>query len=242
MNPKILVGCPTYDGKAYCLKEYAEAVKNLDYDNYKVILVDNSEDEDYYGKIKQLGIEAWHFNEKGFSAREKIAACRNLLRKIAVGDYDYFLSLEQDVMPPKNIIKKLLSHKKRIISAVYNMKMDNGKEMPLLWRFLDEKELNDFIIKNPNLKEEVERVNKNKKFSKRYEPEELPKNQLVKVAACGLGAVLIHKDVLQKIAFRSKGEAYDDMFFCQDALANNFEIFADTSVACRHLQDERFVK
>jgi len=29
MNPKVLVGCPTYNGKGYCLKEYAEAVKNL---------------------------------------------------------------------------------------------------------------------------------------------------------------------------------------------------------------------
>ena len=36
MNPKVLVGCPTYDGKKYCLKEYAEALKKLTYDNFDV--------------------------------------------------------------------------------------------------------------------------------------------------------------------------------------------------------------
>ena len=245
MNPKILVGCPTYDGKEYCLKEYADSVKNIGYDNYDIILVDNSENEEYYKKIKGLGVKAWHLSEKGLSTREKIAACRNLLRKLAIEEYDYFLSLEQDVIPPKDIIKKLLSHNKKIVSAVYNMKMDDGKEMPLLWRFLDEKEIGDLIKKNPNLKPEIGNIKqKSIKFSKRYESEELPKNILIKAAACGLGAVLIHKDVLKKIAFRAVAgkAAYDDMLFCQDALRNGFDIFADTSVVCRHLQDERFVK
>jgi hypothetical protein len=49
--------------------------------------------------------------------------------------------------------------------------------------------------------------------------------------------VLVHKDVFKKIMFRSRGgkEAYDDMFFCQDAFSKGFEIFADTGVICEHL-------
>ena len=43
MNPKVLVGCPTYDGKGYCLKEYVEAVRAIDYDNFDFIMVDNSD-------------------------------------------------------------------------------------------------------------------------------------------------------------------------------------------------------
>jgi len=245
MNPKILVGCPTHDGKAYCLKEYAEAVKNLDYDNYDAVLVDNSETEKYYNKLKGLGIKAWRLSEKNLTARDKIAACRNLLRKMAIEEYDYFLSLEQDVIPPKNIIRKLLSHSKKIVSAVYYMIMDDSSEQPLLWKLLDEKELKKLVEKNPHLKEQVESIKqKNAQMTKRYEKDELPKNQLIRIAACGLGAVMIHKDVLKQIIFRTnEGRvAYDDMFFCQDALSKGFEIFADTSVVCRHLQDESFMK
>ncbi len=243
MNPKILVGCPTYDGKAYCLKEYAGAVKNLDYGNYDFVLVDNSSAYEYYEKLKSLGINAWHLNEKDLSVRGKIVACRNLLRKMVIEKYDYFLSLEQDVIPPKDIIKKLLAHNKLIISAVYNMRMDDGKDHPLLWRFFEGKEAEEFIAKNPKIGPEVAAAMKKGLLCKRYEPGELPKDKLIKIAACGLGAVLIHKSVLEKITFRAseKKDGYDDVFFCQDALANGFEIFADTGVICEHFQDEKFM-
>ena len=239
MNPKVLVGCPTFDGKAYCLKEYVDAVKNLDYDNYDVVLVDNSETDEYYDRIKSLGVNAWHLNEKGLSVHGKIVACRNLLRKMAIEKYDYFLSLEQDVIPPKDIIKKLLAHKKQIISAVYNMRMDDGKDYPLLWRFFEGREAEEFIAKNPKTKSEIAAAMKKGLLCKRYEPGELPKNKLVKIAACGLGAVLIHNSVLKKVVFNANQVAYDDMFFSQEAIRSGFEIFADTGVVCRHFQDEK---
>ncbi|MBW3023087.1 glycosyltransferase family 2 protein [Candidatus Woesearchaeota archaeon] len=245
MNPKILVGCPTFDGKGYCLKEYAEAAKSIDYDNYDILLIDNSETKDYYEKIKSLGIKAMHLEEKDMSVRQKISVCRNLLRQTAIEEYDYFLSLEQDVIPPKDIIKRLLSHNKKIISAVYYMVMDDSSEQALLWKFVEGKELEEFIKKQPHLKHEIENIKqKNFRMTRRYNKEEVPKNQIIKIAACGLGAVLIHKDVLKNIIFRSQeGKmAYDDMFFSQDALQNGFEIFTDTSVICKHLQDERFME
>lgn len=239
-GPKVLVGCPTYEGKDYCLREYSEAVKNIDYDNYDIVLVDNSEEKQYFEKIKKEGIKAWRLEKKNLSVGEKIAICRNLLRKLAIENYDYFLSLEQDVIPPKDIIKKLLSHDKKIVSAVYNMRMDDGKDWPLLWRFLDKKEADAFAEKNPQLKEKMSEIKKKGLLCKRMELKELPGNELIKIAACGMGAVLIHKEVLREILFRvGKGKnAYDDMFFCQDAISKGFEIFADTSVECRHFQDK----
>ncbi len=240
MNPKILVGCPTYVGKGYCLKEYAETVKALDYDNYDVILVDNSEGDSYFKEIREKGLKAWHLEPKELAARERIAVCRNLLRKMTLENYDYLLSLEQDVIPPKGILKGLLKHKKKIVSAVYNMRMDDGKNWPLLWRFIDKEEAEEFADKNPGIKPKIDEIREKGLLCKRYNLGELPKNKLIKIAACGLGAVLIHKDALKKIAFKSgKGKrAYDDMFFCQDAIRNGFEIFADTGVACGHLQDK----
>ena len=178
--------------------------------------------------------------------RERIVACRNALRKIALDeDYEYFLSLEQDNIAPKNIIKKLLSDKQKIVSAVYTMRMDDGSEMPVLWGFLDENEIKTIEEKNPDLKPKIEEIKKKGLLCKRIESiEELPKNKTIKIAACGLGAVLIHRDALLKIGFRSDemAEGYDDMFFCQDALSKGFEITADTGLICPHFQDEKAMK
>ena len=52
MNPKVLVGCPTYEGKEYILDRYIERVKEFTYDNYDILLVDNSKTNDYAKKIK----------------------------------------------------------------------------------------------------------------------------------------------------------------------------------------------
>ena len=118
-NPKILVGCPTSFHKGYALKQYAEAVKTLDYNNYDILLVDNSPDDVYYNKIKENGLKAIkgpYFE----GALQRIITSRNLLRKYVLdNNYDYLFSLEQDVIPNKDTLTKLTSHNKEIVSGIY---------------------------------------------------------------------------------------------------------------------------
>ena len=56
INPRILVGCPTSEHKKYAIKEYLEGIKNLSYENIHLVLVDNSENDEYYNKLKKLGV------------------------------------------------------------------------------------------------------------------------------------------------------------------------------------------
>ena len=51
---KILIGCPTSEHKAYCLKEYLEGLKNLTYKDVNFIIIDNSKTDEYYNRIKDL--------------------------------------------------------------------------------------------------------------------------------------------------------------------------------------------
>ncbi len=218
MLPKVLVGCPTHEVKDYCLELYAKAAKALTYKNFDVLLVDNSPTDDYLQKIKSLGLPAIkgpYFE----TAVERIIASRNLLRqKFLEGGYDFLLSLEQDNLPPPDVIERLLAHNKKIIAGAYfNVKKNlhgETKPMAMLWSkvgetvayHLDE----EFIFDKPGL----------------YE-----------VAACALGCTLIAREVLEKIEFRhgiKLDEGWDDMFFCRDANAAGYEIFADTSVFCQH--------
>jgi hypothetical protein len=215
MNPKILVGCPTSEHKKYCLKEYADAVKAIDYDNFDVLLVDNSEGEEYIKDIKALGLNA--VRGKWFpGARDRIVHSRNLLKEYALkNEYDYLLSLEQDVIPEPSIIKKLVGHEKRIVSGVVMNNLPVGNVvvmMPMAYvsHKLDPTDL-DYISR-----------------------EELSKPQLAEIKGCALACVLIHKSVLAKINFRYTG-GFDDMMFSKDAIDAGFKIFLDTEVKPKRL-------
>mgnify|MGYP001606785611 CR=1 FL=1 len=217
MQEKILVGCPTSSYKAYCLGEYAKGLKSLNYNNFDILLVDNSTDLNYLKAIKQAGLPVIKapYDER---ARKRIVDSRNILRQTVLENgYDYFLSLEQDVIPPPDIIQKLLSHKKSIVSGLYfTYHSYNGKSQllePVLWGKSGKDDL------------------------KVLSEKDISKKGLIEVAACGLGCCLMHKNVLEKIKFRfsNEFEGFDDVWFCYDAFNSGFKIYADTSMICKHL-------
>src|SRR3989344_1931201 len=192
---KILVGCPTSSYHEYALEEYARAVKSLTYPNYDILLVDNSKDDLYFKKLKLLNLPTikgrWHEE-----ARERIVESRNILRqKVIDDDYDYFLNLDQDVIPPKDIIERLLQHKKRVITGIYfnyknftprRLGLKNGKRygelFPTIWSFTSKKG----VIRN--IKEE-----------------ELT-GGLIQIALCGSGCLFVHRSVLEKVEFHYNKE------------------------------------
>ncbi len=223
-NPKILVGCPTYDGMEYCMESYVRHVQHLSYPNYDILLVDNSKNDAYKKKLEKHGInvikDAWQ--EKPI---ERVISSRNILRQYAIDSkYDYLLMLEQDVIPPQQVIQMLLRHNKPVVSGIYfkpftlNIKFQN--------KVVRRKELRPLLYAPvPGQPDKLHFCTK----------KDVSGNYLVKAAASGLGCMLIHKDIFSQIPFRSDGTAYDDMFFCQDLRSRNIPLYADTSVKCRHL-------
>lgn len=216
---KVLVGCPTSFHKEYCLEQYANAVKNLTYKNYDVLLVDNSPDDVYLNKIRDYGINALKgpYHE---GARNRIITSRNLLRKYAIdNNYDFLLSLEQDVIPPPDIIECLLSHNKKVISGIYfarNTVNNNVELIPLAYKEVPTKE--DLPSMRPLNEQEL-----------------LHGPKLMKIISCGLGCVLIHRDVLKEISFRYELNTFDDRWFCIDLFNKKIELYCDVSVKCKHM-------
>lgn len=215
-KPKVLVGCPTSEHKGYALERYVEGVKALNYEKFDVLLVDNSKSDDYSKKIKSLGLPVVKGPYSEF-ARQRIIDSRNILRQKVLNEgYDYFFSLEQDVIPPRNVIQRLLSHSKKIVTGIYfRYEIDDGVKslVPVLWKKFGKEKLKSIFEK------------------------EVLEPRLMEVGACGLGCVLIHRDVLEKVMFKfdKNYESFDDMWFCRESLEKGFKIFADTSVKCKHL-------
>ncbi len=236
MQPKILIGCPTSDVKAYCLNQYIEGIRNLAHDSFDILLVDNSSGDDYFQRIKAAGIPV--VKGKFFSgAKDRIVFARNLLRQKVLDDYDYFFSLEQDVVPPRDVIETLLSHNKEIVSGIY-FNIVHGKLDPLIYKKIDEKTIREATDGNFGV-EDVEKVLSQKNldlthFRIPFTFEEVEEPRLLEVGFCGLGCVLIKREVLEKIEFRADETSFDDMFFSIDARKNGFKIFADTNQKCKH--------
>lgn len=225
MPPKVLVGCPTAVYKEYCLDQYAKAVTSLRYGNYDILIVDNSPTEDYKKKLEET-FTSYNKNNLNITvlrdeplehAKERIVHSRNLIREYVLNNkYDYFLSLEQDVIPPSDIIEQLLSHGKHVVAGLYFSEYEENNEKvirPLVW--------------HKDATGKLQFVN----------PLALEKPQLLPIHASGLGCVLIKSTILKKHPFHlfPDRSTYDDMPFYYDLFMDKIPVFLDTSVKCKHL-------
>ncbi len=215
-QPKVLVGCPTSFHKEYCLDKYVAGLKALAYKKFDILLVDNSKDDIYFEKIKKVGLPV----VKGpwfEGALDRIISSRNILRqKVLDEDYDYFFSLEQDVVTPPDALDKMVKHGKQIVTGIYfahNTMPDGSMPLiPLVYKLVDEKTLTMVPINE----------------------QEFASNKLIEVVSAGLGCVLIHRNVLKDVKFRYEGKVFDDRFFFKDCYHKGFKAFCDTSIKCKH--------
>jgi GT2 family glycosyltransferase len=227
MNLKVLVGSPVSDLYAYCFDEFLESRKSLTYKNHDLFFIDNSKTVEFSKKIKHnsLPVSRIDFIE---NARERMVESRNLLRKkVLAENYDYFLNLDQDIIPPTDIIERMLKHKKKIITGVYfvyNSQYSNEQSnypIPTIW--VSDEDTSNGVMDGASVR--------------LMHPKETEEAKVVKIVSCGSGCLFIHRSVLEKIKFRYDPffPYFDDNWFCRDAFYNNFDIFVDTSLKCKHL-------
>lgn len=226
---KILIGCPTCERYDYCVDLWVEAVKKIINfsKSHKIdyLLVDNSKGNEFFEKLKLKKVNAIRANHDE-DVRERIVNSRNILRdKVLNEGYDYFFSLESDIIPEEDIIERLLSHNKKIVSAYY------GKGRMLVVQDNETKEIKRVVIEMPVV------YLQDGEMLRRAVPNEILGKGLVKVGAFGVGCMLVSNEVLKKIKFRiEKGKnAFDDLFFCGDAKMAGYDLFLESELRVRHL-------
>lgn len=222
---KVLIACPTADVKDYCLEDFIDNIKSFTYHEKKLFLCDNSETRDYYIDTKKKYSFLGDFFEMARvtpsqyrSFKIALAKSHNKCRLKALEDgYDYLLHLESDVFPPIDVIERLLAHKKPIVGALYHI--ETGERSTLMIQQLEE--FGDAHRETNNLWEtDLEFVN----------------GEVKKIFSCGLGCVLIHRSVLEKVQFRcdENSPVHPDSFFYNDLDAKGIDVYVDTSIYCEH--------
>jgi FkbM family methyltransferase len=148
----------------------------------------------------------------------QIDQIRNLIAEWAKR-YDYLLSVDSDIVLPRDSLRKMLSADKDIISGLYIQRIPGTQTVEV---YMDTDGGGCTNI-----------------------PYSLLENRgVVEIAACGMGAALIKSEVFRKMqyphfqyksALDHRNTVSEDVYFCLKARGLGFSVWADTSIKCDHL-------
>jgi hypothetical protein len=225
---KILISAPTAAAKNYCLEKWLLNINSFTYPKFKVVLFDNTvggtNKEHIYKTAERLclkyDLSVFNVDLKGSNGLiDNLCRSHNAVRQYALDNkYDHLLHLETDVMPEPDVIERLLSHRKKVVGALYYR--DEGRSRKLM--------VQKNIMVGP-----ISMATFN------FDPEEdvhFVDGDIKKVPHVGLGCALIDTIIFDKIKFRYKNgiDTSPDTYFAEDCFRNKIDIFADTSLICEH--------
>ena len=231
--PRVLVAAPQAAAKKYAFERFIDNVMQFTYPNFDVKLFDNTDDNgDFTGYMNDYVIEH-HGKNARFEALnsllmhkmntdsviERMARSHNDCREFTLRlKYDYLLHLETDLFPPSDIIEQLMAQTKPIISALYYV--DNGiYRKPMIQRSV--------ILAPRFLSSKNFMANEDLCFCD---------GTVKKIAHAGLGCILIHRSVLEKVNFRHIDGVnnHPDTYFAEDCAKERIPIMLDTSIVVEH--------
>lgn len=143
---------------------------------------------------------------------------RNLIADWVVKEYDYLFSVDSDIAFNSDTLKKLLAHNKDIVSGLY-IQRKPGQHILEIYEATPQGGVTQMPYEN------------------------LKGKELVEVAGCGFGCVLVKSEVMKTIGYPQfkyhsaidhNNTVSEDVDFCNKAQSNGFKIWADPTVLCRH--------
>ena len=254
-----MVGVSTYDGHAYCRNEFVKRLKEI------------VPAEDVY--IIYNGNDAWGFDDFKMDMHEVsgklrgldvMVAKQNMIRKhfLKKGSYSHLLMLESDNIPPKDVVKRLLKHKKDIVSSIYFIKsMQTAVHhiKPELKKLLiaEHKKkgslgLSPYVdialvmrqapipsawgIFQSSIFGNAGRLWSTDDYI-HFKTEGL---SLIPIISAGVGCVLISRKILSEIPFRARDESdpyqqFSDFLFYTEAIKNGYQPYMDIDTLVKHI-------
>lgn len=220
--PKVLLAAPQHDSKKYCWETWRDRVKNLTYPNFDVYIADNSETEDFSKEIKEDGFICERIGYNIKSVLERTTKAHEACRLYALNNgYDFLFHLETDVIPPLDVIERLLTQNKKVVSGIYDI--HHGK-------------MRKAMIQTVEPLDRSVRAYRVVPFVEHEEPLFFD-GTTKQVYHAGIGCMLISRYVFEKIPFRVdvKNIYHADTWFANDCFYRDIPIFVDTSIQCKHL-------
>jgi len=227
MSNSVLIAAPTSDLKDYCFDDYAEQLLSFK-GEYDVFMVDNSEDPKYIEKIWDKGIPAVHV-EPGGSPIEYVTLSQNIIRnKVLEEGYEWLFMLESDTFGiPKDILAYLLMYGNTVHAFTYFITDDAS-----------------LCLQGGTTRTQYSRGSRlDVQSSLAMFTGEIKPISSYKIGpdfelyASGIGAVMIHRSVFEKVEFRidpKNPSAFSDTYFYMDLKQQNINAILDTTLLPEH--------
>lgn len=152
-----------------------------------------------------------------FGRKNAVKEQREFFRLLALENkFDYLYFFGADTIPPDNVIEQLLSHNLPIVAGVYFMRRHDNANHAIA------------------AIEGWETDEKDKVLLPECHAEEF---RLVEVTTTGLDAVLIRRDVLERVGWMEWGVNDDDWPYYSILRQLGYSIMIDTNVQCQHWAD-----
>ena len=229
-KPKVLIGTPTYAGKNYCLTEFIEGLWLLNTDGFdvRVLIVDNTDDGGKNAKhIEELsGFTVHHLDcSKAKYVNQRLEWSHNYLREAALKmNADYLFHVESDLVLPPNALHILYATNEQVVSGCYALNTGasrypiphDGGDM------LKRHAARGYIMLSPALLW--------RQFLKSGKQE---------TSLAGVGVMLIHRNVLRDVPFRSEEmDGYGcDTYWSVDVHQRGYKIYVNNDVFAYHVND-----
>jgi len=241
---KVLVATATFGGMKYCEDKFFGSIMNLSYPSYDVLIVDNSKGEEYSDELRRKfeGVKVIHDDTDEERSIFRLISSRNKILEYAIeGGYSHIMMFDADVIPPEDIVERLLECDKSLVSGVYyNYFNVSGKVryFPVAWVYFSEREFEEMKRLYPDVV-----GSKTRKEMKRYlTEEEVKSGELFGVAFPSAGCMLIRREVFEKVRYgkEEEGKTGDDIYFINRARELGFEPYCFTRVKCGHLVLDKY--
>lgn len=205
---KIFIGCPTSSKKNYCVKKYLDNVTNFSYNPKQINFCDNSPNPEYhYETFLMNGFMCDYVSPNNKKSNEFICESQNTLRqRFLESDCTHFFSLEEDLIPPKNIIEILLAENENVCCAKYFIGQGS----------------NSHILAQQTDNTWSENVNRNCSVAESF-IEHGRKNTATNY---GLGCMMIHRNIMEQIYFEvdERNDIHSDNYFSLQIRELGYEI------------------
>jgi len=221
---RVMLGSAVNEHKGYILDKWIERVKELTYPNLDIALVDNTRSERYAERIRLLVSgtpvkivrDVWCSDFRG-----RMVTSHNKIReKFLNSKASYVFILDQDVIPPVDVVERLVKHKKDVVVGLYKLYLDKGATDA------EKSELNCCWYERGELKNGVLR-------SKWLEDDRLNTGLIEWKGGFATGCVLLSRKVMEDTVFRHEGNLQDSVFW-KDVLNRGYKVYVDTDIMCEH--------
>lgn len=216
--PRVLIAAPQHESKKYCFDDWYANVMKINYPNFDVLLVDNSDTDDFFTYMKNYNLYLHRIDVENKTTLQRMAESHNQIRKAAIDyKYDYLLHLETDVFPKPDILINLISHNKPIVGVLYSILNGAQRELCLVENKYDSITNNLFLYRNPLSITEIGKG-------------------VRKTFNCGIGCTLFNKRVLNSFEFRfvEGVENHPDSWMAYDLAIKNIPFYVDTNTFVEH--------